>query len=246
MWNLNVDSIAQLFWPALLPVSMVSLILCLYVYFSSAFSYWKDRKIPYASPILFFLNTKDLFLGKFGFYQMQLVIYNSLKGCKYGGYFDFTKPNLMLRDPELIERILTKDFAYFENRGLPSCREDDLISLNLAKAEGERWRHLRHKLTPTFTSGKLKSMFDQICGCCEDLISYIDSQNRQEKEFDGKLLMNRFAMNVTARCVFGIEFGNCDNERDEFLEMVKKLVKPTFGHVFRMFCQIYCHRLFNI
>lgn len=183
---------------------------------------------------------KDLLLGKASLYEIQTSFYNSLSGHKYGGYYEFTTPSFMVRDPDMVERILIKDFNYFMDRGIPPSCEDDIFTLNLANAEGEHWRALRYKLTPTFTSGKLKGMFEQINRASSDLIRYIDDESvKSGDQLEGKPLMNRFAMDVIATCAFGIQFSYHDKERDRFLLMVRKLFSPSLSTTLRNFAQLY-------
>lgn len=220
---------------------LATLIACAYVYLRSFFNYWKDRGIPGFGATDFFKNNLDLLLARRTFYEVQVDMYNSLNGHKYGGSFDFAKPSLMVRDPDLVERILIKDFNHFMDRAVQPIREDDILTLNLVNAQGDRWRTLRNKLTPTFTSGKLKGMFEQIDRCCDDLIRFIGEEGANgDKQLDGKPLMNRYAMNVIATCAFGIEFSYHDEERDKFLAMVKKLTMPSFKTTLRFLAQVFC------
>jgi cytochrome P450 len=39
--------------------------------------------------------------------------------------------------------------------------------------EGEKWRQLRNKLSPTFTSGKMKGMFPLVEDCAANFEGYI-------------------------------------------------------------------------
>ncbi len=103
---------------------------------------------------------------------------------KYGGYFSMTTPVLILRDPELIKNILTKDFNYFTDRNSYFMEDNDPVTNHLFNLGGEPWRILRIKLTPTFTSGKIKIMFNLMKECTEELVNVIskDVDGRQEHE----------------------------------------------------------------
>lgn len=49
----------------------------------------------------------------------------------------------------------------------------DPLSGNLFGLYGDRWRNLRAKLTPVFTSGKLKAMFSTLLDCSVPLKRYL-------------------------------------------------------------------------
>lgn len=72
------------------------------------------------------------------------------------GIYTILRLILLVRDPELVQSILVKDFAHFTDRGVHCNEEYDPLSGNLFALPGQRWKNLRSKLTPTFTSGKLK------------------------------------------------------------------------------------------
>lgn len=226
---------------------LVTLTACVFLYFRSVFNYWKDRGIPSVGATGFFKGIKDMLLGNRTIYELQMDTYNLLNGHAYGGFYEFTNPSLMVRDPRLIERILIKDFGYFMNRTAPSNYEDDVITLNLLNANGELWRNLRYRMTPTFSSGKLKGMFEQINRCSDDVIRFIDEISANgDKQIDGKLVTNRFTMNVIATCAFGIEFAYKDKERDTFIGMVSRLVTPSFQQTLKMLVQTFCPGLAKI
>lgn len=73
-----------------------------------------------------------------------------------------SNPILLINDPELIRFVLVKEFSKFRDRGLYFNDKVDPLTSNLFFLPGEKWKRLRSKLTPTFTSGKLKEIYPLI------------------------------------------------------------------------------------
>lgn len=80
-----------------------------------------------------------------------------------------------MQDPQLLKYVLVKDFDKFHDRGVHIDEDNDPLSGHLFRLGGERWRNLRRKLSPTFTSGKLKMMFPILIKCAEQLRDTVES-----------------------------------------------------------------------
>lgn len=78
-------------------------------------------------------------------------------------------PYLMIRDPELKNIMLIKDFAHFTDRGFYLDPFINFISNSLLFMNGKRWKIMQQKLSPGFTSGKLKLMYGQVNDCSKEL-----------------------------------------------------------------------------
>lgn len=65
-------------------------------------------------------------------------------------------------DLELVKHITVKDFNNFTDRGVFVNEEKEPITGHLFLIGGEKWRFLRNKLSPVFTSGKIKMMYHTI------------------------------------------------------------------------------------
>lgn len=100
--------------------------------------------------------------------------YEKFKKYPYHGLYLFHKRALMINDPELIKHILVKDFSNFCDRGMYCNTELDPLTAHLFLLSGEKWKTLRAKLTPTFTSGKLKHMFPTLKIIAENMIQVAD------------------------------------------------------------------------
>lgn len=80
----------------------------------------------------------------------------------------FFKPNLIVADLDLIRMVLTKEFGSFHDRGMFCNEKTDPLSGHLFLLPGKKWRNLRVKLTPTFTSGKIKQIFVILKECGDE------------------------------------------------------------------------------
>uniref|UniRef100_A0AAG5D7X8 Cytochrome P450 n=1 Tax=Anopheles atroparvus TaxID=41427 RepID=A0AAG5D7X8_ANOAO len=142
----------------------------------------------------------------------------------YVGIYFFRDPVLLVLSPEFARSILVKDFNYFVDRGVYSNEAVDPLSANLFFMEGNRWRTLRAKLTPTFTSGKLKSMFHTIVAVGMRLDQYLAERCVGSARIDIKELLARFMTDVIGSCAFGIECNSLHDPASRFRQMGKRMI----------------------
>lgn len=113
------------------------------------------------------------------------------KKFRYHGIYILCEPVLVISDPELIQCVLVKNFTQFYDRGVLSDSQKDPLSAHLARLEGEKWKRLRSKLSPTFTSGKLKLMFPLIKEICDELIKTCDTALNESDVIELKEITTR-------------------------------------------------------
>lgn len=104
---------------------------------------------------------------------------------------------------------------------------------HLITLKGTKWRNLRVKLTPTFTSGKMKMMFPVMVDCANLLKKYLSSASEAGDIIEFKEVFSRFSTDVISSCAFGIESNCINNPNAEFRVFGKKLLEPGFSLVFR-------------
>nr|CAD7446875.1 unnamed protein product [Timema bartmani] len=158
------------------------IISALYLYLTRNFNYWKKKGIPYLKPTPFFGNLKDIILQKQHIGEYLRTAYEKTSGEPYFGLFAIDKPVIVAKDMDVIKNILVKDFDKFSDRSLsPVESVDPLSAKNLFGQKGLKWRHLRVKMTPTFTSGKLKKMFYLVDECAQKLTEIIEQESVKDK-----------------------------------------------------------------
>ncbi|KAL0270235.1 UNVERIFIED_CONTAM: hypothetical protein PYX00_007707 [Menopon gallinae] len=214
----------------LIAISLIVLI-SLYLYFHLIGSkYFSRRNIPHLKP-LFLLG--NFYRANFveNFFRMLMRYHLENKEKKILGFWLFYKPGLMVMDLELVKRILIRDFNNFRDRGMEFNAEAEPLSGHLFLMSGKPWRNLRVKLTPTFTSGKMKMMFPLIKKVGQQLQDYLVKPAQTGQVFEIKDLMARFTTDVISSCAFGIETNSLENPKSEFREFGRKVLEPTWRSV---------------
>ena len=158
-------------------------------------------------------------------------IYNKLEGHKYGGTYTFTIPTFFVRDPDFIKDVLVKDFSNFHDRGVYMNEENEPLSAHLFSLTGMKWRNLRVKLTPTFTSGKLKMMFQRLVECGQELQTCLKNVGERGDVIEIKDILARFSTDIISSCAFGIECNCLKNEDAEFRKWGRKMFEPSFKRI---------------
>uniref|UniRef100_A0AAT9UTH1 Cytochrome P450 6PW3 n=1 Tax=Maconellicoccus hirsutus TaxID=177089 RepID=A0AAT9UTH1_MACHI len=204
---------SEFMWLPLVLLPMIIFWLIKYYY-----DYWKRRGIPYVES-----HPLDLDWYKSAGIDYYAKIYRQLEGHKFGGFFSRFAPKLMIRDPELIKNVLIKDFDYFHDRGDTTFDENEPLTMNMFSAPGTLWRNLRTRLTPTFTSGKMKYMFNLVQECAEELVQAVDSHIQNDTTIDVKNYVTRYSIEVISSCAFGLKTYSIKDGHSRFAAMASKI-----------------------
>lgn len=154
------------------------------------------------------------------------AFYNQFKdaGSPLFGLYFLQQPVAIASSLEMVKNVLIKDFASFTDRGIYYNEKEDPISAHLFAVDGEKWHKLRHKLSPTFTSGKMKFMYPTMIDvaqrfneCAARTVVVNGNQQVEMKE-----LLARFTTDVIGTCAFGIECNSLEDPNAIFRTMGRK------------------------
>lgn len=185
--------------------------------------FWELRGVPYIKPNGLSGNLKDVGKTKH-MCQVMKEYYDALKGkFPIGGIFFSLQPVAIATDLEFVKNVMIKDFNVFQDRGVYFNKRTDPLSAHLFAISGPQWRKLRTKLTPTFTSGKMKMMYPTIVDVCDRLHKHLNDQLEKTSELEMKDIVARFTTDVIGSCAFGIECNTINGENDDFREKGQKV-----------------------
>ncbi|XP_030380660.1 probable cytochrome P450 6a14 [Scaptodrosophila lebanonensis] len=151
--------------------------------------------------------------------------YDAFKG-KVGvaGSYVYTRPIAVVTDLELAKHILIKDFNKFVDRRAYNNHKEDPLSAHLFNLQGEQWRQLRMKLTPAFSSGKLKHMFGSVVDVAKQLELTLQKQlDKEGAVLELHDLLGRYTTDVIGKCAFGLDCHSLQNPRAEFRVVGRQL-----------------------
>lgn len=138
-------------------------------------------------------------------------------------------PTILLRDPEIIQKLTVKDFEHFtdHNDTFVSEELDPLRGKSLFALKGKRWHQMRTTLSPTFTGSKMRGMFEMIAECGDQLVSYLNTLCKEnlkgEYEVDLKTVSVKFTNDVIATTAFGIKIDSFANPNNRFYAVAQQL-----------------------
>lgn len=91
------------------------------------------------------------------------------------------------------------------------------------------------KLTPTFTSGKIKMMFPIVAKCGQEMQEVTEESAKIGDVIEIKDLTSRFATDAISSCAFGIEANSLKNPDSTIRAMGRKIFEPNWLTVLRNF-----------
>ncbi|KAF5303248.1 hypothetical protein FQA39_LY09987 [Lamprigera yunnana] len=205
-------------------VAILILLTSVVAFVKICFTYWSRKGVYTPPPLVPFGNAKNAILQKSNFGVDLKHVYDEIKkrGLKFGGYYFFLRPIFVPVDLDLVKRIMATDFVHFTDHVIHVDEDYDPLSTHLFAMKGLKWKSLRAKLTPTFTSGKMKMMLQTLIASSDELITVMDQMVVGNGAIDIKELIARFTTDIIGSCAFGLECNSLKDPDSEFRHYGKK------------------------
>ncbi|XP_021001498.1 cytochrome P450 3A8-like isoform X2 [Parasteatoda tepidariorum] len=203
----------------------------LYWYSTRNHDYWKKRGIPYVKPYPL-LGSHPALVRKKNLEDVELERYQ-----KYGdlyGYYEASKPVLMVSRPELLRDILVKDFQYFTSRRVFDSG-DPILDKMLSVLTGEDWKRVRTIVSPTFSTGKIKRVMSIFQDCARTLLQNFKMESAKGKPVDVLKYFGAFTMDVIASSAFSTKIDSHNDPENRFVKNAQGAFSQSINIRFLLF-----------
>lgn len=198
---------------------LVAFITLLFVYGCWPNGVFRKLGVPGPTPLPFF---GTMLKYRKGFANFDMECYK--KYGKLWGIFDGRQPVLCVADPAMIKTILIKEcYSLFTNRR--NFRLNGPLYDAVSIAEDDQWRRIRSVLSPSFTSGRLKEMFEIMKRHSANLLSSMKKKADKDEAIELKEFFGPYSMDVVTSTAFSVDIDSINNPSDPFVTNIKKMLK---------------------
>nr|AHW57309.1 CYP6AW1 [Chilo suppressalis] len=229
----------------LMIITFLTFTLAVFHFTTKGRKYWQLKNVPYKEPCPIFGNFGPIFTMRKSYASMLNYFYDKYRNEKYVGIFQARRPTLMVIDMDLVKSVFSTEFSNFSDRvsAVTDTQREPLLR-NLANMSGAEWKAMRHIVSPTFSSAKMKAMFPLIADCAHTMKKILLEE--ASAEVDIPKLMCRYTTDVIGSCAFGVDPGSLKNPDSPFLKMSSKMFKPDRSTILKRYCRVFFPRLFKL
>ncbi|CAG9762961.1 unnamed protein product [Ceutorhynchus assimilis] len=211
-------------WLILLSITAI----LLWYNFVRPMNHFTRMGVKQSKPWPFFGDNWQVVFKYMSFNELIEWAYNLYPNTRYSGFYQFALPSLILRDPDLIKQITIKDFDHFtDHRPFIDPESDPFWGSNLFFMGGSAWREMRATISGTFTSSKMKFMFNLMDDAAETFVKFFVDKKQEVLEVDMKDIFTRYTNDVIATIAFGIKVDSLNEPNNEFYSMGKRVFNFT-------------------
>lgn len=217
-------------WFEFVALAIIGYLLYILLSKSSPPKYWKEHGIQEIDSSVV-ASTLEIILGKRSIMHRDEYAYEKLGSGKFCGMKEFSSPVILVKDLELIKKIVIKDFDYFMNRRefFPLANKDGILAKMVGFLKGDKWKDVRTSFSPNFTSGKMRKMMGHFNDVGLEWIQMLKNQtikNGGSTTIEVLNAVNQFSVEVIATSVFGMRSGSIGNTDTLFYKMANRIADP--------------------
>lgn len=194
--------------------------------------FWKDHNIPHIPGPILLGNIVRAFFFKEHISTAIARLYHhpNAKDQPFVGFNLFYKPAILITDPELIKRILVRDFNYFSNHysGF-DVSHDPMGANNMFQIKNPTWKNLRANLNPLFSPAKMKQMFPIVMSIGKNLNKRVQLACKGNEDVDARMIAGAFTLDSISLVLIATETHSLLLDKpSDFLMMMAAAFSETF------------------
>lgn len=211
----------------------------IYKHFQKKFSYWAKKNVPYLKPVPFLGNYREYILQQTTVGNVLNKICDEFPKEPYIGSYYANEPALIVKDPELVKLIMTKDFYYFNGREVSDYTECEPSTKGVFFSHGDKWKVVRQNLTPLYTTAKMRNMFHLIEKCSRVFENLLEEETKISNVVKVNCLSSRFSLDCVGSAAFGLETNvmQKDFENNHFKIMSERIFEKSTYRGFKNVCR---------
>ncbi|KAG5669749.1 hypothetical protein PVAND_000043 [Polypedilum vanderplanki] len=204
----------------ILTLILVSL-LTIFVYIKSRYNFWSSHGFPSAKAKFLIGNLDGVGRSKNTAQKLKEIYDEFQEKEDFVGIYLLISPAILILKPEIIRLVLVKDFSNFSDRGMYYNKKDDPLSANLLTMRVEEWKPMRTKITPTFSTAKIKTMFDIVSNITDNLVDKLSTSDVSGTNITETIAA--YSTDVISNIAFGIS-SNCLADPNSEIRKYSKLI----------------------
>uniref|UniRef100_A0A3Q3EK15 Cytochrome P450 3A n=1 Tax=Labrus bergylta TaxID=56723 RepID=A0A3Q3EK15_9LABR len=194
--------------------------ICLFVMYGySSYGIFEQLGIPVSKPIMYWGT-----IGRLNSVYYLEDIENAKMFGRIWGVYELKKPMLAVMDPDMLKTILVKEcFTYFTNRR--NFRLNGELYDAVSIAEDDEWRRLRNILSPYFTSGRQKELFDIMKHHSSKLTASLQSKAQNGEVITIKDFFGSYSLDIMASSLLSVDLDTINNPSSPLITYANKLFR---------------------
>lgn len=198
----------------------------IYIYFRKQMDLFQQAGIPYIKPWPIVGNMLPIILKKMSIPDFIFKLYNLNPNAKYVGFYEYERPIILLRDPEIIKLIGIKHWEIFPNRrgfNLGNGIQDPVMGNEMFSAKYDKWQEMKKSLSPAYTPRKLKLLTKLISQQTKIFLDHI-LKNEEAVDINSQKYVEKYMTDIINACSYGIVTNCVTDENEEFYNFCHRAV----------------------
>lgn len=214
--------------------TVASLGFYLFIQYRKKFNYFKDRGIPYLKGYPIVGSMGRVFLKMESIFSFMLRSCEEHKSMPLFGLFGMSGPTYMIQDLEMIKQITTTHAENFINRPDSFSSEheaDSILTKSLLGLRDDKWKKMRSVVSPSFTSSKMKILYELVKETTEDLVSYLKENLKNDGviEIEARDIAAKAAANAITTSALGLKIDSLRDKDNTVFKSAMKLAISGFN-----------------